>query len=156
LKKTTNPEQALIKLAKLCSQQELCLSDASKKLTSWGIDEDQHDSILNKLIDENYINEQRYAEYAVNDKWKLNGWGRLKIVQFLENKNILSEIINKAIQGIDEAEYKNRLKTEILKKLKTLASQNNQAIMAMLMRFAASRGFEEEIIQICIDEIIKK
>ena len=72
-------EEALYKSAAYCSQSEHCISDLRNKLTQWGVMESDWDKIIRYLVDENYINESRYAIAFTKDKFRYNKWGKIKI-----------------------------------------------------------------------------
>ena len=69
-----------------CSKAEHCIDDVRQKLWTWKVPTEEHDDIINTLIDNNFINEQRYAEAFVKDKFRFNHWGRIKISLMLRAK----------------------------------------------------------------------
>ena len=81
-------EQALQKLAALCSQSEHCTSEMKEKMTRWGIDEDAQQRVVEYLVANRYVDDRRYARSFVNDKLKYNKWGPRKIEQSLWMKHI--------------------------------------------------------------------
>jgi regulatory protein len=102
--------------------------------------------IIDKLVEEDYINEERFARAFVKDKFRFNHWGRIKITTHLRVLSISSDIIAKAIGEIDEDEYAEILDETVEKKRKTIKKGTDYEIRAKLLRHALSRGFEYELI----------
>ena len=110
-KKPISPENALARAAALCSRCEKAESDIRNKLSSWGISPDDADNITQKLIENRFLDEVRFASAFARDKFNIEGWGRVKIAYQLRMKRISSEAIEEALSHIDENEYISILKT---------------------------------------------
>jgi len=133
-------------LAKYCSQAERCIYDVRKKIKAEKLSEEAEKRIINRLTQEKFIDENRFCKSFVNDKFKFNHWGRIKICYELKNRNISPEIYFEAINAIDEEEYLTVL-TDLLKsKKRTVNGRSPQDIFLKLCRFASSRGFETPLI----------
>jgi len=145
-------EIILKKLRKICSRQEKCSFDIIGYLIRANIPEVLQAEIISKLKTEKYIDDSRYAQAAVNDKIRLNRWGKLKIRNFLRLKQIEDEIIDATLSSIDNDQYMNMIGRELNKKAATLRAENTENIKEKLMQFAASRGYEEEIVRKLITE----
>ena len=102
--------------------------------------------IIDKLVEEDYINEERFARAFVKDKFRFNHWGRVKITTHLKALNISSENISIGMQEIDEEEYAKKLDEIVEKKRKTIKNGTDYEIRAKLLRHALSRGFEYELV----------
>ena len=98
-------DEILYKLATRCSVSEQCLSDIEAKLSRYDLTEEEHTRILRHLVEEKYVDDRRYAEAYVKDKYRFNKWGRIKIAQGLRLKGIDNETIKSAMEAIDEEEY---------------------------------------------------
>ncbi len=142
-----NTGYVLKKLQKICSRQEKCTHDIIEYLNKAGIPESFHKEIINKLKTDKYIDEKRYAQAAVHDKFKLNKWGKLKIRNFLIQKHIEEENIDDALSLIDQTQYEHIIRQELRKKGLTLHVKNPEDREQKIMQFAASRGYEEEIVR---------
>ncbi len=147
-------ERAMSALADWCARQERCLFDARQKLASYSIEDDEKEQILNRLIAEEYLDDSRYSRFYVRDKFRFNGWGRIKIRWQLSHKKIDRNIIDDALQLIDEVEYFESLNDLLSRKIKTLAGKDYHYIKGSLLRFSQSRGFEYEIALKIIDELM--
>lgn len=145
---------ALNILMNTCSKSEKCSFDVLKKLYDWGFSLDESNEILKNLIDNNYVNDSRYAKAFANDKYKFNHWGKIKISFTLKQKNISSSVISEALSLINNEKYFNIIEQEISKKLKTIKTENDYEIKAKLYRFSQSRGFEGNIANEIINKLI--
>ena len=143
-------DEILYKLAAKCSTSEQCLSDMESKLAKYDLTEEERTHILRHLVDEKYIDDRRYAEAFVRDKYRFNKWGRIKIAQGLRMKGIDSETISIAMEAIDEAEYLDILRDLIKAKRKSTRGKNDYEINGKLVRFATGRGFEYAAIRQCM------
>ena len=143
-------DEIVYKLAAKCSTSEQCLSDVESKLAKYDLTEEEHTRILRHLVEEKYIDDRRYAEAFVRDKYRFNKWGRIKIAQGLRMKGIDSETISTAMEAIDEAEYLDILRDLIKAKRKSTRGKNDYEINGKLVRFATGRGFEYAAIRQCM------
>ena len=146
--KPISPAEALNKAAAYCTLCERCISEVSKKLTTWGVPPAEQQRIIDWLQDEGFINEERYCRAFVNDKLRFNRWGRVKIRAALYEKQLPREYIAQAIEDIDEEEYMQTLHDLVATKQRELKNEDF-ATKQKIIRFAASRGFEPaKILQI--------
>ena len=145
MKKISDPE-ALNKAAAYCTLCERCISEVKAKLDAWGISYASQTKIIDRLIDEKFIDENRYCSAFVNDKLRFNHWGRIKIRAKLIEKRLPRELITTALENIDEEEYNNILRTLLANKAKEVNANEERKKREKLLRFAASRGFEPSII----------
>ena len=146
------------KAMQMCSRREYCRKDIFDKAISWGCTPSEASELVDFLVEQMFVDECRYTEAFVKDKLQFNKWGRVKIACMLRAQNIDRDIVIKALSGIDETEYLQILIGELQKKYKSIrrpVSKSNRAeIKGKLYRFAASRGFEPEIINKAISEVI--
>ena len=143
-------DEILYKLAAKCSTSEQCLSDIETKLTRYDLPDEEKTRILKHLVEEKYIDDSRYAEAFVRDKYRFNKWGRIKIAQGLRMKGIDNDTISSAMEAIDEDEYLGILRDLIKAKRKSTRGKNDYEINGKLMRFATGRGFEYAAIRQCL------
>lgn len=147
MKKEYSLEELLHKAASYCSISEHCVSEVEEKLNAWCVGCDDKTSIINRLIDEDFINEKRYCAYFVKDKFRFNKWGKIKISYALKQKGLSNELINSALQSIDEGEYQELLASILKTKLVGLKYEFEYEKQGKLFRFAQSRGFENNAIE---------
>ena len=148
--------EALLRLQKVCSQQEKCLFDINRKLMEWRIPVNQAKHILEKLLADKFIDESRYSRSFVRDKFRLNEWGRIKLEYTLRQKKINEKTIHDALEEIDEKTYHDLVIEILRKKSKTLKDNDINIIKAKLIRFAQSKGFEYNVIRQALQSISKE
>ena len=147
--------QAMNRAAALCSRSEQAPADIRDKLLQWGLSADEAGHVLDQLTGQGFIDEQRYARAFVNDRFAFNGWGRVKIAHQLRLKGISSELINDAMNLIDEERYRQRLIELLRVKWRSVSDREPRAAWAAMMRFAASRGFEAGIAGDCVKQVTR-
>ncbi len=143
----------LNKAATYASRCEHCESEVREKLLIWGGTSEETDEIIAYLIEERYIDNQRYANSYAKDKFRFNHWGKYKISIMLRSKDIDSEIIEEALDQIDEKEYLDKLRQILRDKLRSLKYSSEYEKKGKLFKFAQSRGFESGAISKVIDSI---
>ena len=147
--------EMLSTLAKYCSTAERCVNDIQKKIKAESLPYEAEKRIIEYLLREKFIDEKRFCRSFVNDKFKFNHWGRIKICYELKSRNIPQDIYYDAIENIDEDEYISVL-TDLLKsKKRTTNGRSPQDVFQKLYRFAASRGFEAPLIIQVLKKILK-
>ncbi len=146
--------QALNKAASLCSRKEYCSSDIRKKLITWELTDEQSDEAIKWLKKEKYIDDSRFAEYYVRDKFLFNGWGRIKIRFQLRAKGIASEFVDEALSTIDEDNYREKLAELLHSKKRQIKNKDHWQTKSALARFAQSRGFEPDYVFREIDKLL--
>ena len=146
-KKQLTPGQALQKLRHYCAYQERCHSEVKEKLYSLGVFKKDLDGIIATLIEEGYLDEERFAIAFAGGKFRIKQWGRVKIKYELKQKQVSSYSINKALKQINEKEY-----VAVLKKLaedKFASLKNEQPLMRKkkTMDYLLQKGFEGEMVR---------
>jgi len=136
----------LLRMCNLCARSEKCEFDIEQKLNKLEIDDESKDEIIEYLKVNNYINNQRYTDAFVNDKFKFNKWGKQKIRQYLKFKRIETIFVEKSLNNLNEDDYVNIL-TEILRsKRKQIKDENEYKVMQKLVNHAISKGFEIDLV----------
>jgi len=149
IKKEMTGQQAYAKLTTLCARSEHCQHDMLEKMRQWGVNEEEQAQVMARLVDERYVDDERYARAFVNDKIRYNKWGRRKVEQALWLKHIDRDIAQQVLNDIDDSEYINILRPLLKQKQRTLKASANQE--RSLIKFALSRGFTMDIIRQCIN-----
>ena len=81
MKKDMTEQEAYLQLAALCAQAEHCQQEMRDKMRRWELDETVQNRIIDRLIKERYVDDERYARAFVKDKIRYNKWGRRKVQQ---------------------------------------------------------------------------
>jgi regulatory protein len=149
--KELNAQEAYSRATALCSKSEKCISDVRKKLYDWHVEEEDHEAIIEALIENKYIDEERFSIYYVRDKYCFNHWGKVKIRYHLFQKGLSSHLVDKGIDGIDDAVYKENLLKALTTKNRNLKVEDKYERRQKLVRFAAGRGFSLDEINESLD-----
>jgi regulatory protein len=141
-------EKALQKLKHFCGYQERSHADVKQKLYSLGLFRKEVEEVISRLIEEGYLNEERFALQYASGKSRIKGWGKQKILHELRKKGISEFCIEKALKGLDDAEYAIGFKRQADKKWLALQSEKNIFVKKNKWRqFLLQRGFEPAIIK---------
>jgi len=141
------------KLEQYCAYQERCISEILAKLKYWKVNEKHFVSIISKLKEENFLNEERFAKAYARGEFRLNRWGKRKIFFELNHKNIPDVIIQSGLDDIDDEEYRQVLKDLIIKKNVELKNKKRLNIRGKIINFAQSKGFEMDLILGIVKEL---
>ncbi len=145
-KKHLTKEQALQKLKHYCAYQERCHSEVKEKLYNLGVWKKEHDEIIATLIEENYLNEERFAIAFAGGRFRMKQWGRTKIKYELKQKQVSEYCIKKALKQIEEEEYLKVLGK--LAKEKFVSLKNDQYLIRKkkTIDYLQQKGYEYELI----------
>jgi len=140
--------EALVKASNICASQEKCIFDIEKKLNTWKVEPPLQQKVINQLIKEKFIDETRYVNFYVTDKFKFNQWGKIKIKWQLNSKNIYGNIVNDALNQIDNKDYKKVLEQLLSQKKRNMKDSKTDTYKTKnsLIRYGSSRGFESDLI----------
>lgn len=139
-------QQAYSKMAHLCSRSEQCSADIRKKILAYEIVDEIVDEIIEKLIEEKYIDDRRFVRAYVNDKFKINKWGKIKMRHYLRTKGLSDEVVAYGLENIDDEKYKAVLLKTMKAKAKSIKEKDKFKKMGQIIRFTQNRGFEPELI----------
>lgn len=144
---------ALNRARALCAQYEYSAGDVRIKLNSWGVSTSQAESVINTLIKENFINDNRFATEFLRDKLYNKKWGRIKIASHLRAKSISDEIIRSVLETVDEDYYRNTIKEILSSHRKSVKAKNQYDLKGKLLRFGLSKGFESHLLYDIINDL---
>jgi len=154
--KKISVKQALEKAQNLCAQKEKCIEDIKQKFYQWGINRNDFEPLITKLIEDKFIDEERFTKAFVKEKFRFNKWGKVKIEYALKQKNIPENFIQKGLNEIPLYEYQQVLEKELTKKLNSLKDTDEYTIKSKLVRFAVSKGFENGKVFDMVNSMINK
>ncbi|HNC37830.1 MAG TPA: regulatory protein RecX [Chitinophagaceae bacterium] len=152
-KKILTKEQALKKLKQYCAYQERCHREVKEKLYALGVWKRDHDEIIATLIEENYLNEERFAIAYAGGKFRIKGWGRVKIKYELKQKRVSEYCIKKALKQIDESNYIDKLTKLAIEKYQSLKGEQYLIRKKKTIDYLVGRGFELDLINFVISEL---
>ncbi|MFD2965854.1 regulatory protein RecX [Sphingobacterium bambusae] len=146
-KKSYSPQQAKLKAENYCAYQERAQQEVRDKLYSWGLHQEDVENIIALLIEENFLNEERFAKAYVLGKFRMQGWGKIKIKLHLKAKRVSEPLIRIALREINDEDYHNMITKTIKKKTNQPLSKISLTEKSKLSKYLLSKGFEGDIIQ---------
>ena len=154
-KRTKTPEQALQSLMRMCARSERSSGDTLRLMKRWGVADEDARKVLQRLQNERFIDDSRFAEAFVRDKINLSGWGAYKIKSALRAKGVSREVIESVVEPmLVETNMSERLEEMMQRKLRTLKYNSPYEAKTKLIRFAASRGYDMEQAIDCASKVI--
>lgn len=151
--KPLTPDQVLDKMAKYCAYQERCVKDVKDKLKTFDLPQEEKDKILDYLLDNRFVNDERFAKSFVRGKVNQSGWGLNKIRFHLMQKGITKELIDEALGQTDEEVYRQRLIDILRTKAKTVKAENDFEKKRKLAAYAMQKGFEGSLVWEMLKEL---
>ena len=153
-KQNIGVEEALKKIKYYCTYQERNHQETKEKLYSFGLYKNEVEQLLSQLVEENYLNEERFAMAFAGGKFRIKQWGRVKIKYELKQKRVSDYCIKAALKVIDEMDYENTLQQLATAKLKTLKSEKNIFVKkSKLQQYLIHKGFEAGLISAIVNSI---
>ena len=140
------PDQVLDKMAKYCAYQERCVKDVRDKLKTFDLPQKEKDKILDYLLDNRFVDDERFAKSFVRGKINQSGWGLNKIRFHLIQKGIAKDIIDEALGRTDEEVYRQRLIDILKTKSKTIKAETDFEKKRKLAAYAMQKGFEGSLV----------
>ena len=153
-KRLTN-EQALQKLRFYCRYQQRCQSEIKQKLFELGINTQDQEELVGELIKENCVSDERFAVAFVSGRFRIKQWGRKKIQQGLKEKRVSDEIAKKALEQIDQKEYKAILNKLAKEKYASLKHEQYLVRKKKTMDYLMQKGYEVDLIRDTINNFLK-
>ena len=152
---TMTEQEAYLRLAALCAQAEHCEYEMQEKMRRWEIADDAQARVMQRLITERYVDDERFARAFANDKVKYNKWGRRKVEAALWQKGISSDIYAPVLDAVDRELYADTLLPLLKAKQRTVTGRTAYERHYKLLRYAIGRGFDVELAKQCLDQIEK-
>ncbi len=144
---------ALEKLQRYCAYQDRCHKEVRSKLLDLGMYGDDLEDIIVSLIQDDFLNEERFARSYARGKFRMKKWGRVKITRELKFRNISPYCLKKGLSEINEEEYLGVLMELLVKKSGSLREKDRYKKRKKLFDYALNKGFETELIRICLKDL---
>lgn len=154
-KKTYSLQEATKKLEHYCAYQERCHKEVRQKLEAMHMIPEAIDVIIVHLLDQNFLNEERFAKTFVSGKFKIKKWGRRRLTYELKKKDIGKVNINQALAEIGNAEYIEVFNELAEKKANSISESNVFKKRKKLIDYLQYRGWEMHLIYQKANELIK-
>lgn len=139
-----NYNEALAKATELCSHAEKCIFDMELKCREWQLSREETTKLTDYLVQEKFIDQQRYANSFVSDKFRFNKWGKIKLSYALKGKHMEDKYIREALDHLPEDDYQGVLIDLLASKARTLKEKDSYARRNKLLAFAQGKGFGVE------------
>lgn len=152
-KKQLTKEQAFQKLKHYCAYQERSHSEVRSKLYDLGVRKADHDGIISQLIEENYLNEERFAIAFARGKFRMKHWGKVKIEYEMKQRKVSAYCIKKAMKQISEEEYRQTVEKLAKEKYASLKGEQYLVRKKKAMDYLVQKGFEHNLISDVITSI---
>ena len=149
--KEVTEQGAYLQLASLCARAEHCQYEMTAKMRRWEMSDEAQARVMQRLVSEHYVDDERFARAFVNDKIRYNKWGRRKVEQALWMKRIDDDIRQRVLDEVDDEEYLDVLRPLLKQKRRSTKAASDYELNQKLVRFALSRGFTYDIIRQCLD-----
>ena len=127
-----------------------------QKLWDLGVSRSVHDEIISGLIEEDYLNEERFARMFAGGKFRVKNWGKKKIEYALKEKKVSSYSISKGLKEIDEEDYHQLLVKLAEKKHESLRSEQYLVRKKKTIDYLFQKGFEPDLINRVVNNLKSK
>ena len=146
-----NVKKAYQRLTALCARGEHCQQDLLTKMRQWGLNDQEQALVMERMVSERYVDDERYARAFVKDKVRYNKWGRRKVEQALWQKHIAKDIRQQVLDEVGDDEYASVLRPLLEQKRRSTRANSDYEMNQKLTRFALGRGFTFDVIRQCLD-----
>ncbi|TFV95922.1 RecX family transcriptional regulator [Algoriphagus kandeliae] len=153
-KTTWTVEEAKEKIAAFCAYQERCVWDVRRKLFEKGISGEKEEELINFLLKEKFLDEERFARAFARGKFRLKKWGRNRIRMEMKMRQIPESLIRKGLAEIDPVEYYDTLLGETEKKWEKTKEPDPYKKRFKVVGYLMQRGFEQDLIQEAIESLL--
>lgn len=147
-------EEALVKMQNWCAYQERSQFDVRKKLQSLKLPTEQIDEVIVLLIEDNFLNEERFALAFAGGKFRIKHWGKQKIKNELRKHQVSDYCINKALASLGDDDYEKELKRLIEKKIAQSKQSDRRKMYYSVMNYLFAKGYESDKISKALNKIL--
>lgn len=151
--RTTEFNDALNKLKNYCTYQERCQNEVYQKLFEFRLNEEEKGEIIVELIQENYLNEERFTRLYIRSKFYQKSWGKFKIKYELKRKQVPEKLIISCMNEIDNQDYITTLRSLFNKKYDSLKDRLHTTKINKTIVYLQTKGYEFEEISKIAEEI---
>ncbi len=151
---TYTVEEAQKKMENYCAYQDRCHKEVEKKLYEMQMIPEAKELILLHLMEQNYLNEERFSKSFARGKFRIKKWGKQRIIRELKFKDISEYNIKNGLHEIDPDDYLVTLKEIALKKRDSITEKNMFKKSQKITNFLLYRGFENDLVYRVVREII--
>ena len=145
-KKPITQQEAFLKACSYCAYQERLQEEVRKKLQTYRLPANAIEEIISQLIEQNFLNEERFAKAYAGGKFRIKKWGRIKILKELEMRKVSKYCIKKGLEEITEEEYIKTLGEILTKKKSSLSIEKQYELNHKVAQYAIGKAYEPEMV----------
>ena len=141
------PNEAWLKIQKYCAYQERCHAEVKDKLYSMGLATTDVEAITTRLIEEGFLNEERFARAYAGGKFGVKKWGKIKIMRELQARKISTYCIKAGMSEIDDVVYYEQMKTLVYKRWEEMRKERDIYIRKnKTATYIIAKGYEPDMV----------
>lgn len=149
-------EEVLEKLRRYCSYQDRCHQEVRSYLISKKVYGELLEEIIHDLVQEGYLNEERFAQSFARGKHRIKYWGKFKIQQELKRRNLSEYCIKKGLEAIDEEEYIFNLRRLVQNYIGArIKRYERKELYRKTFSYLRNKGYEADVTSGLIEEYLK-
>ncbi|SDK69100.1 regulatory protein [Catalinimonas alkaloidigena] len=137
---------AYARIARYCAYQERSPKEVRDKLRSYGLTSQEVEELTDRMIDENYLHEARFAEAYAGGKFRLKKWGRVRIRMGLRQHGIADSLIEESLAALDAVDYRATLQQLAQKKAASLTAEEPLLRKQKLVAYLLNKGYEPDLV----------
>lgn len=144
----------LVKMAKFCSYQDRCQKEVREKLQELLPNVVDQEDVLNYLLEEKYLDEERYVRSVVRGRFFYKNWGRVKIIHYLKQNEVDSFLVEDVIaEEIKEEVYTEKIEGLVESKLQSTKGKSDFEIKQKILLSLYQKGFETNLVEYAITDV---
>jgi regulatory protein len=150
-------EEALQKLQRYCDYQDRCHLEVERKLSGLKVYGEDRDWVIASLLASDHLNAERYACGLARGKFRIKGWGRLRILRELRARRIGEYLCRKALEEIDERDYGDTLLRLLVREADRLPADRHPAAHRTALRvYALRKGYEPSLVDALLTDLLNR
>lgn len=154
--KSYTVKEATIKMMQYCAYRDRSQKEVEVKLKEMRMIPEACEQITIKLMQEDFLNEERFARSFVRGKFRIKKWGRIKIKQELKAREISAPLIKIALTEIDDREYYKTVEELSEKKFLLIKEKDPFKKRKKLSSYLLQKGYESSLVYEVVGEVFKE
>jgi regulatory protein len=146
-------KEAQHKIEQYCAYQERCHEEVVTKLRGMHLESQEIDQLIVHLIEQNFLNEARFACSFARGKHRIKHWGKIRITNELKMRNINNTLIALALKEISAEEYSETFNALAERNWQSITEKNALKKRKKFCDYMLRRGFESNLIYEKVKEL---
>lgn len=146
-------KEAIQKIEHYCAYQERCHEEVVTKLRSMKLNSSEIDEIIVHLIEQNFLNESRFACSFARGKHRIKYWGKIRITNELKMRHINQTLINIALKEITPEEYLETFHALAERHWQSIREKNDLKKRKKFCDYILRRGYESNLVYEKVKEL---